>query len=296
MSAPARDAARPRREAPPPAVPDHAVWINGDVVRGGAAVLSFHDRGARDGEGLFETVRVEAGRPYAWKRHMERMVLAAAELGFPVPPAPDVLLGALEEVLRANGLADAAARVTVTRGIPGRRPTRAGCWIEAEPLAGRLWRGTRSGEARAILSRRPFDPGPLGRYKTTSRIAYNLAREEARAARADEAILVSAAGHALEGTVSNLFIVLAGELLTPPLAAGILPGTMRARVLRACQALGVRVREAALPLRLIQAADEVFLTNAIQGVVPVAWLDEHAVPGTGLGVRLRDAVWSKHAE
>src|SRR4029453_19444311 len=107
--------------------------------RGAEAVGSLFARGARDGEGLFETLRVYGGHPFLWERHMERLVLSAAELGFPVPPSPTRLRDAVDEVLEANGLADAAIRITVTRGVPGGRPTRTGCWIDAEHIASRLW-------------------------------------------------------------------------------------------------------------------------------------------------------------
>jgi len=279
-----------RREAPPPRMPDRAVWINGRIVRDGDATLSLFDRGARDGEGLFESVRVEGGRPRAWRRHLERMVLSAAELGFPVPPSPPVLEAALGEVLAANDLADAAARVTVTRGVAGSRPTRAGCWIEAEPLQGRLWRGTRTGDASAVLSRVPFAPGPLGRHKTTSRIAYHLAREEARAADADEALLVSAAGELLEGAVSNVFVVFGDEVLTPDVAQGILPGITRAQTIEACRVLGIPVRETRIPRALAVAADEMFVTNALQGVVPLARVEGRALRSREVGERIAEAV------
>lgn len=74
-------------------LPGRPVWVNGRVVRGEDATLSVFDRGARDGGGIFETLRVYGGRPFAWRRHMERLVLAAAELGFPVPAAPAELRG-----------------------------------------------------------------------------------------------------------------------------------------------------------------------------------------------------------
>src|SRR5262245_46910199 len=102
-------------------LPDRAVWLNGRIVRGEGAVVSVFDRGVRDGGGLFETLRVYAGKPFAWDRHMERLVLSAAELGFPVPPSPRQLRGALDEVLEANALADAVVRITVTRGVAGGR-------------------------------------------------------------------------------------------------------------------------------------------------------------------------------
>jgi branched-subunit amino acid aminotransferase/4-amino-4-deoxychorismate lyase len=228
---------------------------------------------------LFETLRVYGGRPFAWGRHMERLVLSAAVLGFPVPASPVTLRAALDQVLEAERLTDAVARVTVTRGIPGGRPTRTGAWVEVEPLAGRLWRGTRAGAATVIVSRRPFEPGPLGGHKTTSRLAYHLAREEARVARADETLLVSPAGEVLEGAVSNVFAVIEGEVQTPPLACGILPGITRALAFGLCAAAGIPARECTLTLADLRAADEVFMTNSVQEIVPVGTLEDLAIPG-----------------
>jgi len=279
-------------------VPERAVWLNGHLVRGHDAAVSVFDRGARDGGALFETLRVYAGRPFAWERHMERMVLSAAELGFPVPPSPTRLRSALDEVLAAERLNDAVVRITVTRGIPGSRPVRTGAWLEAEPVGGRLWVGTRTrhpddgGPAggRAILSETPFTPGLLGRHKTTSRLAWDLAREEARAAGADEALLVSPAAEVLEGAASNVFVVRdGGDVFTPPLAADVLPGVTRAIVLVLCAELGIPVREAAVPLEMLRWADEVFVTNSVQEVLPLSQVAGRAIPGRALGLRLLSA-------
>jgi branched-chain amino acid aminotransferase len=264
---------RLRGIAPPPHLPDRAVWMDGTLCRGEAAKLSVFDRGARDGEGLFETVRVYGGRPFLWERHLERLVLSAAELGFPVPMSPVVLRDALGEVLAAAALSDAVARITITRGVPGRHPTRSGAWVEAEPVTARLWRGTRAGAAEAVVSRRPFAPGSLGRYKTTSRIAYHLAREEARMARVDEAMLVTHGGEVLEGSVSNLFARRGDQLVTPPLASDVLPGITRAWVLAEAAAAGYEVRERRLTVAELREADEAFLTNSVQEIVPLVQLD-----------------------
>ena len=272
-----------------PRPPERALWLDGALVRGDRAVISLFDRGARDGEGVFETLRIYERRPFQWRRHLERLVLAAAELGFPVPPHPERLREALEVLLDAEGLRDAVARITVTRGVPGGRPTRTGCWVELEPLESRLWRGTRGGGASAVFSRRAFEPGALGRYKTTSRLAYHLAREEARAARADEALLVSGAGEVLEGAVSNLFAVIGGVLVTPPRARGILPGLTRAFVLETCADLGLECREERIDRGSLAGADEVFLTNSVQQVVPLATLAGRPLPTLAIGARLRDA-------
>ncbi|MEO5617479.1 MAG: aminotransferase class IV [Candidatus Eisenbacteria bacterium] len=275
---------------PPGATPpERIVWLNGQLVRGGDAALSLFDRGARDGGGIFETVRVYAGQPFDWTRHMERLVLAAAMLGFPVPSAPSRLRHALAQVLAAEGLSDAVARLTVTRGVAGGRPTRTGAWVEAESLAGRLWPGTKRSAATVVISRRPFHPGPIGAFKTTSRLAYDLAREEARAENADEALLTGAGGEVFEGAVSNVFVVQRGEVLTPPLAQGILPGIVRARVLDLCAASHISAREASITRADLDTADEIFLTNSVQEVVPVGTCAGRKIPAQTLGERLRDA-------
>jgi branched-chain amino acid aminotransferase len=268
-------------------LPDRAVWLNGRIVRGESAAVSVFDRGARDGGGLFETLRVYGGKPFAWDRHMERLVLSAAELGFPVPPSPRVLREAVAEVLEACALADAVVRVTVTRGVSGGRPVRTGCWIEAEPLGGRLWPGARQLDpddggplgGRAVISQTPFTPGFLGRHKTTSRLAWDLAREEARAAGADEVLLVSPAGDVLEGAASNVFVVRSGgDVFTPPLTADILPGVTRATVLELCGALGIIVHEAPIPIEMLRWAAEVFVTNSVQEILPLREVAGRRVP------------------
>lgn len=237
---------------------------------------------------LFETVRVEEGRLLRWQAHMERLVLSAAELGFPVPPAPDRLAAAVAELLAAAKLEDAAVRITVTQGIAGMRPGRPGCWIDAEPLATRTWRGVRSGEPSAIVSTMVYAPGPLARYKTANRLVYQVAHDEARVAGADEALLASAAGEVFEGSASNVFCAVDGDVRTPPVERGVLPGVMRAIVVRLATNAGATVREVPVTRDDLARASEVFLTNAIQGVVPLHTLDGRALESRRLGTRLRE--------
>jgi branched-chain amino acid aminotransferase len=276
-------------------LPERPIWLNGRIVRGDEAAVSVFDRGARDGGGLFETLRVYGGKPFAWERHMERLVLSAAELGFPVPPSPARLRKAVAEVLEACELSDAAVRVTVTRGVPGSRPVRTGAWVEAEPVGSRLWPGARQRHpddggplgARAVLSRTAFTPGFLGRHKTTSRLAWDLAREEARAADADEVLLFSPDGELLEGAASNVFVVRAGgDVYTPPLAADILPGVTRATVLELCGPLGIIVHEQPVPLEMLRWASEVFVTNSVQEILPLRELAGRLVPEREVTLRL----------
>src|SRR2546430_10133254 len=99
-------------------VPDRAVWLNGRIVRGEEAALSVFDRGARDGGGLFETLRVYAGRPFAWELHMERLALSPAVLGFPLPPSPPPPPGRADPGLGACAVPGPPVRITQTRGLP----------------------------------------------------------------------------------------------------------------------------------------------------------------------------------
>jgi branched-chain amino acid aminotransferase len=286
-------------------LPDRAVWLNGRIVRGDEAAVSVFDRGARDGGGLFETLRVYDGLPFAFERHMERLVLSAAELGFPVPPSPARLRKAVTEVLEASGLSDAVVRITVTRGVPGGRPVRTGAWVEAEPVGSRLWPGARQRHSddggplggRAVLSHAPFTPGFLGRHKTTSRLAWDLAREEARAAGADEVLLLSTEGQVLEGSASNVFVVRAGgDIYTPPLSADILPGVTRAVVLELCSPLGIIVHEAPVPLEMLRWASEVFVTNSVQEILPLREVAGRAVPEREITLRLIESYRARVAE
>lgn len=264
--------------APGARLPDGPVWVNGRIVRGEDAALSVFDRGARDGGGIFETLRVYGREPFAWTRHMERLVLAAAELGFPVPPTPASMREGVAELLEELALDDSVARITVTRGIAGGRPTRTGAWIEVQPIGARLWRGTRKGAAAAMISPLVFDLGWMSAYKTTSRMAWDLAREQALAAGVDEALLVSSTGELLEGSASNLFVVRGGEVVTPPLSSRVLPGVTRAMTLELCAELGIAAREARLEPADLDTADELFVTNSVQEILPVARIDRRDLP------------------
>ncbi len=279
------------RERSAARIPERWVWIDGELKHGADATLSVFDRGARDGEGLFETLRLYQGQPFQWSRHLERLVVSAAELGFPVPPSPRALRAGLERLVEQSGASDAVARITVTRGIPsggaGRR-TRTSSWIEVEPLAARKWHAA-GGAVRLICSRQPFEPGPLGRHKTTSRLAYHLAREEARAARAQETLLFNSSGWLLEGAVSNVFVVEGGAVYTPPLALGILPGIARATVLRLCARLELAAEERRLTAHDLAAADEVFVTNSVQEVAVADAVDGRALGAPAVGTRLAQA-------
>ncbi|MFO0653403.1 MAG: aminotransferase class IV, partial [Polyangiales bacterium] len=131
----------------------------------------------------------------------------------------------------------------------------------------------------AIVARAPWlaAKGPTSGAKTLNYLANVMWTREARAAGADEAIVVGHADALLEGATSNVFVVHEGVVSTPSLDAGILAGLTRGFVLKSAASVGVRVREAPLTLADLWTADEVFLTSSVRELVPVVKVDDHEV-------------------
>jgi branched-subunit amino acid aminotransferase/4-amino-4-deoxychorismate lyase len=125
------------------------------------------------------------------------------------------------------------------------------------------------------------ETSPLSRIKCAAGLLDGvLAREQAREAGFDEAILINTRGFVAETTVSNVFAVRGGSVVTPPIEAGALPGVTRAAVLDLARAAGVEAVEANLMLDELLTADEVFLTNSVMGAMPLTRLDGGPI-GTG---------------
>ena len=246
------------------------LWLNGTLRSAAEARIDPADRGLTLGDGVFETIRVRNGRPVHLDRHLRRLRNGAALLGIkldgPVPRRDAMLERAIGEVVGANALADAAVRMTLTRGpaprgvLPaddGAQPT---LLITAAPLPSPL------PPARAILSRstRRNAFSPLSGIKSLNYLDAVIARREAAAAGADEAILLDTRGRLSEATAANLFVVLDRRILTPPLADGALPGITRARLLE-----GGFGTEASLVPEQSAGAAAAFLSSSL-GLRPLA--------------------------
>ena len=254
-----------------PAPPAAAVWIDGALVDPARATVSAFDHGLTVGDGVFETLRVYGGVPFALRRHLDRLGASAAGLGLSLP-GRSVLEGAVAEVVEASGLADARLRLTVTGG--------------PAPLgSGRGTAGTTLIVAAAALE--PFPPtaavatapwprnerSPLTGCKTTSYAENVVALLHARRAGAGEAIFANTRGELCEGTGSNVVVAQDGRLATPPLSSGCLAGVTRALVLEVCD-----VVEAVLPVAALAGADEAFLTSTTREIQPIATVDGRALP------------------
>ena len=262
-------------------------YVNGQLVPAGAGAVTALDRGLLLGDGLFETMRVLRGRILQWERHWGRLHGGAAAIGLALPWGQTELHAAVVQTLHANGLAQAVVRLTVTRGSTNAR----GLLPPADALPTLVIRATpftpypahlyRDG-MRVIVSRRVRrnEHSPLSRIKSLCYLDNVIARQEAAEQGADEALLLNTQGNVACATTANVFSVQAGRLYTPPAAAGALPGTLRALVCEdLAPSLGCELHGTQLSEPAVREADEVFLTNALMGIMPVRAIDDKPIAG-----------------
>lgn len=248
------------------------------------------DRGLLLGDGLFETILVEAGRFQAFEAHAERMIRGCAVLGLPAP-APDWLRAAAQTTLREAGLEGerAAVRLTWTAGSGGR-----GLERPALPRPRLIVRAASAlapaGPASlASVDIRRNAHSPASRLKTLCYLDNVLARRAALAAGADEALMLNTESEIAGGAAANLFWIAQGRLYTPALDCGVLDGIMRAQVLAAAVEVGVEVLEVRAAADELAGAEGVFLTNSLIGLRAVGEIDGRPVPRSALIARLARA-------
>jgi branched-chain amino acid aminotransferase len=260
-----------------------ALTLDGQLVSPTAPALPPLERGYTCGDGLFETIPAPGGRPYEADRHWARLAASATALGLPVPPG-DALARALEATLAAAGDATRVVRLTWSRGTGGRGYASGAAGpprlvVSAWPLPGLA----AAGGVRAV-SVRGVTPGELARHKTLSAIHYVVAADRARAAGADEALLVDPRGRVLESAGANVFAVLGGRVVTPPASLPLFAGIGRARALQAIAERGEGpALEQAFDLAALARAAEAFLVSALRGVVPLVSIDGQPIGGGAPG-------------
>lgn len=245
-------------------------WLDGRLIAPDEPVLSVMDHGLLVGDGVFESVRVVRGVPLALDRHLARLCRSAEGLGLR-PPDLDVVRRGVEAVLDAGLPEPGRLRVTVTSG-PGPLGSGRGDAGVTVIVIGTALAPPPSSARVATVEWPRNERGALAGIKSTSYAENVVALAAARARGADEAIFANTRGELCEGTGSNVFVVRAGELLTPPLSSGCLAGVTREIVIELTGA-----REVALPLDALAAADEAFLTSTTRGVQPIASVDGAAL-------------------
>jgi branched-chain amino acid aminotransferase len=265
------------------------VWVGGVLVPEHEARISPFDHGLLVGDGVFETMRVYDGVPFAWRRHVDRLVRSAAGLGLQVPER-GALREAADAVLLANGLREARVRITITGG--------------RSPLGSERGDGPPT-VVVAASALRPWSPtadvvtvpwprnerGATAGLKTISYADNVRALAYAQERGAGEAVFANTRDELCEATGSNVFVVDGDTLRTPPESSGCLLGVTRALVLELCAEVGVRAVEAPMPIGALARADEAFLTSTVREVQPIARVDGRplaAAPGA-ITTRLAEA-------
>ena len=253
------------------------VFLNGQFVPEEQAMVSVFDRAFLYGDGLFETMRVINGKPFRWWDHMERLHKGGDFLGIKIPFGCKSLEKFATELIAQNKMPDALMRLTVSRGVGPRGYSPKGAdkptlvmTMHPAPLA------PNSGPVRWKLvtgSLRLPAGDALAQFKTANKLAQVLARAEADAAGADEAVLLNTDGHVVEGASSNLFWIEGKTVLTPPLTDGLLAGVTRAVTIEICQSLSLPLAERAVTPEQLRRADGVFLTLSSIGVAEAIALD-----------------------
>lgn len=253
--------------------------------------VSVLDRGFQYGDGIFETLPVANGEPLLWDAHMRRFFRGAERLGLEVPA--EALLRREAAQVCAGGLRG-VLKIVLTRGISGRGyapavdavPTRTvGLLPWPDYPARHRTDGVSVQFCHTLITRHNI----LAGLKHLNRLEQILGRMELKDDAA-EGLMQDETGHVIEGTMTNLFIVSRGTLLTPDLTHSGVAGIMRELVLERVPALSLDCRIAGLKREHILNADEIFLTNSLIGVWPVRRIEAREYPVGPTTRRIQEAV------
>ncbi|HET6666841.1 MAG TPA: aminodeoxychorismate lyase [Intrasporangium sp.] len=267
------------------------VWVNGDLVDPAAPSIAALDHAVTVGDGVFETAKIDRGRPFALSRHHARLERSAAGLGLPAVDLTLVAKG-IDAVLEGEPIDFGRLRYSVTGGIGPLGSDRAAGELTYIVVAASQPRPPASGKVTVVPWTRNESSAVAG-LKTTSYAENVVALARAKEVGAMEAVFGNTRGELCECTGSNIFVVVGGEVLTPPEDSGLLAGITRELVLEWAAEAGVPLRETALPLDVLRTADEVFITSSTKDVLPVHAVDDRTMPVGPVTTRLRDVFRSR---
>ncbi len=257
------------------------IFLNGDILPEERASISPFDHGYMYGLGLFETFPVYEGVPFLLDDHLERLNRGLSELGIMLQWSREQIIRDLNRLLDANGLKHAYVRLNVSAGNaavglqtePYREPTRI---IYIKPL------NPESGiqeKSAVFLETKRNTPEGKSRLKSHHYLNNILAKREIGGNPGIEGIFLTENGFLAEGIVSNLFWMKGGQLYTPAVETGILAGIMREFVLALARRSGITAEEGFYRKEELLDSDEAFITNSIQGIVPLKKIGTVEMPG-----------------
>jgi branched-chain amino acid aminotransferase len=242
---------------------------NGELKKSSEPSLNPGQIGLLSGWGVFTTLRVVDGVPFAWERHWARMSRDARLLNVAMPPDPDPVLAGLFRLIEANAAVNSTLRLAVVRNTGG-------IWQGASSSAPSdfiaLTAPSRSWGESVRLAIQPAGRYAAGEFTSAKILSWapNLCWvERAQQQGFDEVILLNEHGRAAECTSANIFAVFGDRIVTPPVAEGCLPGITREVLLEEVHVPGLHLAEAALTLDDLYRAGEVLITSTTRGLLPV---------------------------
>jgi 4-amino-4-deoxychorismate lyase len=256
------------------------ISVNGCLLNEREALVSAYDHGFLYGIGVFETFRTYKGRPFLLKEHLDRLEDGCRQLGIHYQPVVSLLRRQIEELLAANNLPDAYIRLTVTAGedvlgLPAGEYAKPTVLIYIKPLPEADSSIYLLGKPLQLLALPRNTPEGPHRLKSLHYMNNILAKRELNSypwAKGAEGALLTGDGYLAEGIVSNIFFVRQEELFTPSLDTGILGGITRTQVIDLAEKLELSVKQGMYRWESVERADEVFVTNSIQEIVPITKL------------------------
>jgi branched-chain amino acid aminotransferase len=265
------------------------IWIDGKYYEKADAKISVFDHGLLYGDGVFEGIRAYGGRIFRLAQHLDRLYASARAIALEVWMTKAEMAAMCEACIRDNDLQDAYIRLIITRGVGDlgldpRKCTKASIICIADKIAlfpaAVYERGLVMMTAATPVHHRE---GVSPRIKSLNYLAHILAKIEAVAAGADEALMLEAGDGVAEGVGENVFALHGKVLLTPPAYAGILRGVTRDAVKGIAVSAGFQIREETMTRYDIYTADEVFLTGTAAEVVGVVKLDGRVIGSGSVG-------------
>ena len=243
------------------------ILVNGKET----GTIDVRDRGLQYGDGLFETIAVQGGRPRFWQAHMDRLAKGCERL---VLPLPDTDLLAEEAGRALRGRSRAVLKILLSRGpggrgyrVPENVSTSRILSVSAAPEYPDYFYGTGI-NVRLCRTRLGHNPDLAG-IKHLNRLEQVLARSEWCDGDVPEGLMLDVEGYVAEGTMSNVFVRHGNRLRTPPVERCGVAGIMRNWVLGHSTGLGLDIEVAPVTLEAVHQADELFVTNAVIGIWPV---------------------------
>jgi branched-chain amino acid aminotransferase len=267
-------------------MPSVEIYINGTYYPKADAKISVYDHGLLYGDGVFEGMRAYSGRVFRLTEHLERIYESARAIMLTIPMHIDALAAAVNETLAHNNLTDAYIRLVVTRGAGslGLDPAKTSdpqVIIIADHIELYPKQLYETGlEIITAATMRNHPAAMSSRVKSLNYLNNIMAKIEGKLAGCSEALMLNHRGEVAECTGDNIFIVRRGELLTPPIDAGILEGITRNAIIELASTMGIVCHQIPFTRHDIYVAEECFLTGSAAEVIPVIKLDSRPI-GTG---------------